>query len=184
MLWHARTSQARPTAPQAMPTPAQLAALGPVLCLARVQPGGALAGWAQAARSEVACDVEREGPCEAIHFVDARERPCWRLYLLPDSDFLAWDALIAGLRTRAGRAWHAARGHRLERRLHAERWSATVLCLRTTWSHADAGTALAADRTSVSPLGLSIALRIARTEGIELDAPHNTDCCCQHHAWR
>ena len=184
MLWHARTSQAPPTAPQAMPTPAQLASLGPVLCLSRVQPGGALAGWAQAARSEVACDVEREGPCEAIHFVDARERPCWRLYLLPDSDFLAWDALIAGLRRRADRTWHAARGHRLERRLHAERWSATVLCLRTTWSHADAGTALAADRSSISSLGMSIALRIARTEGIELDAPHNTDCCCQHHAWR
>ncbi|KGQ18504.1 Hemin transport protein [Lysobacter dokdonensis DS-58] len=132
----------------------------------------------------MACAVEREGPCEAIHFVDLRGRPCWRLYLLPDSDFLAWDALIAPLRKRVDRAWHAARGHRLERRLHVERWSATVLSLRATWSHVDERLALAADRCFVSPLGLSIAHRIARNEGIPLDAPNSTDCCCAHHAWR
>src|SRR5690349_14682324 len=98
MLWHARTSQAHQALQQALPTPAQLASLGPVLCLSRVQPGGSLAGWAESSRCEVACTVEPDGPYESIHFLDARGRPTWRLYLLPDSDFLAWDALVAQLR--------------------------------------------------------------------------------------
>jgi len=39
--------------------------------------------------------VTSEGPREWIECVDHRGRLCARLYLLPDTDYLAWDALLA-----------------------------------------------------------------------------------------
>lgn len=174
MMWHARTSQESKQAPQALPTSRQLASLGPVLCVYRVQPGGALSGWAQATRAEVVCRVDCDGPCESVHFFDALGRSCWRLYLLPDSNFLAWDALTALLRARRDGARHAARWHRLDWRALREHWRADVLTLHDTAAPDDA---LGAHRTEISPFGHSIAGRIARREGFANDAVH--DCCCR-----
>lgn len=173
MMWHARTTKDSTAAPQALPTSRQLASLGPVLCVYRIQPGGALSGWAQAARSEVVCRVDCDGPCESVHFFDAHGRSCWRLYLLPDSDFLAWDSLTALLRARADGARHAARWQRLDWRAPWEHWRADVLSL----CDADgADQSIAAERTAISPFGHSIAARIARREGFAAEVH---DCCCR-----
>lgn len=175
MMWHARNSQ-ESQAPRPLPTSAQLASLGPVLCLYRVQPGGALSGWAQAARCEAVCRVDCDGPCEAIHFFDAQGRGCWRLYLLPDSDFLAWDALTARMPARTDCARFGARWYRLDWRLQREQWRADVLNLHVAASD-DAS--IGAQRSAVSTFGHSIAARIARREGLANDV---LDCCCQHHS--
>ena len=42
--------------------------------------------------------IGAEGPREWIDCMDAQGRPCARLHLLPDTDYLAWDALLAGSR--------------------------------------------------------------------------------------
>jgi hypothetical protein len=39
--------------------------------------------------------ITSEGPREWIECVDCRGHLCARLYLLPDTDYLAWDALLA-----------------------------------------------------------------------------------------
>jgi hypothetical protein len=40
--------------------------------------------------------ITSEGPREWIECVDRHGHLCARLYLLPDTDYLAWDALLAG----------------------------------------------------------------------------------------
>lgn len=149
-----------------LPQPRQLAALGAVLCLSRSRSGNVLAGWAQAARAEVSCTCDSDGLREALSFLDREGRCCWRLYLLPDSDFLAWEQLSARLPQRppchpAGIAERLRQ--RLANRLQSGHWQASVLRLHAlagTW-----GTALATSLVPLSELGLAIARRIARDEG-------------------
>jgi hypothetical protein len=45
--------------------------------------------------------ITSEGPREWIECVDRRGRLCARLYLLPDTDYLAWDALLTNCKTMA-----------------------------------------------------------------------------------
>lgn len=84
----------------ALPSTAPLAALarrwhglGPVLWLWRAAPGhaadlGAVAGWNCIHR------IEPDGICEALRFYRDDGRELARLYLLPDSDYLAWEQLL------------------------------------------------------------------------------------------
>ena len=84
----------------ALPATAPLAALarrwhglGPVLWLWRAAPGhaadlGAVAGWNCIHR------IEPDGICEALRFYRDDGRELARLYLLPDSDYLAWEQLL------------------------------------------------------------------------------------------
>lgn len=170
-----------------MPSPLQLAALGPVLCLYRTRPGGELSGWAEATRAAVVCEVDSEGLCECVWFYDRSDHCCWRLYLLPDSDSLAWEYLVAGLPvqplpTRDGgigqRLWS-----RLAQRLRGERWQASLLRFHLPRTGPGFGCVqemlLAATLTTVSPLGAATARRLAKAEGLEDQAPLD-DCCCQH----
>lgn len=92
---------------------AALALLGPVLHVDAHAPGAPAhlpdgAPWP--ARSElvglvcathVAASVrlDSDGPGEALHFLDGHGGPLASLWLLPDSDFLVWEALIAHLPT-------------------------------------------------------------------------------------
>lgn len=67
-------------------------ALGPVLWLWRAADGRAadlsvVAGWNCVHR------IEPDGICEALRFYRADGREQARLYLLPDSDYLAWEQL-------------------------------------------------------------------------------------------
>jgi hypothetical protein len=68
-------------------------ALGPVLWLWRARSGHAadlstVAGWNCVHR------IEPDGICEALRFYRDDGRELARLYLLPDSDYLAWEQLL------------------------------------------------------------------------------------------
>lgn len=157
-----------------LPRPAQLAALGTVLCLYRARAGAELVGWRHARGVAAHLDVDSDGVLESLRFYDRQQHCCWRLYLLPDSDFVAWDMLLSALPTAqdasdggvAERLWRRVAG-----RLRGDGWHARALRL-----HAADG-ALAASVASVSPLGASIARRIARLEAAEGDVLVD-DCCC------
>ena len=163
-----------------LPRAQQLAALGTVLCLYRPQQGGELSGWAQAARVESRTGVDSDGLRESLLFFDAEGRCCWRLYLLPDSDFLAWDRLLASLPCRDEIEASIGVGERLWRRLagrlHGEHWQARILTLHAV-SAAVAQPVLAASLAAVSPLGAATAQRIAQAEGAD-GGIHADDCCC------
>lgn len=169
----------------ALPCPQQLAALGTVLCLYRPQQGGELSGWAQSVRAEAQVGVDSDGLRESLSFFDRDGRCCWRLWLLPDSDFLAWDRLLASLPNRGvavpgdgigERLWQ-----RLARRLTSDSWRACVLRLHAM-PPAPALRVLAASPAALSALGVGIAREIARAEGAEIGTAGlndaGDDCCC------
>ncbi|WP_395788504.1 hypothetical protein [Aquimonas sp.] len=81
-----------------------LAALGPLVCLHRrfdqrqlaIDAAPLLAGL----RLQVQAEIDSSGPREALRFVDAHGVAVCQLCLLPDSDFLAWERLLALLQQR------------------------------------------------------------------------------------
>lgn len=77
----------------ALPAPERLAAVATVLCVHPRRQRDVLAGWLAAREARRLGD----GASEALSFRDAAGRECWRLYLLADSDFLAWDDASAAL---------------------------------------------------------------------------------------
>lgn len=172
----------------ALPTPRQLAALGAVLCLHRAQSGGALGGWAQAVRAEVAHGVDSDGVHGEIRFVDRDGRCCWRLFLLPDGDFLAWDRLCATL-PRCDAGGDAPVAERLWRRLATRLrggWSADVLRLHAlplAPGFSQAPMLLAASLGVLSHTGVAFAHRLLAAEGVPADALATAaaadDCCCR-----
>lgn len=169
----------------ALPQPQQLAALGTLLCLFRPQHGSELSGWTQAVRAETCAGMDSDGLRESVSFFAADGRCCWRLYLLPDSDFLAWDRLQARLPCSgesepacalADRLWK-----RLAGRLFGDGWRASVLRLHAL-SEGGARPVLATSLAPVSSFGLSVARRIACVEGAEGDVSVD-DCCCARSAF-
>lgn len=177
-----------------LPTPSQLAALGAVLCLHRPQSGGELAGWAQAVHAEVRSALDSDGVREELVFSDRDGRCCWRLCLLPDSDFLAWERLCAALtpcdaRSDLAPAATAGIGERLwtrlADRLRGERWQTCVVRLHSLRCSPGFGLVeqpvLAASLAMLSSLGQSVAQRIARDEGADADGLRD-DCCCHQAA--
>jgi len=162
----------------------QLAALGTVLCLYRPQHGSELSGWAHAVRVESCTGVDSDGLRESLVFFDAEGRCCWRLYLLPDSDFLAWDRLLASLPCRDEVDAAIGVGERLWRRLagrlRGEHWQACILRLHAVPA-AVAQPVLAASLAAVSSLGAATAQRIAQAEGADGNIRVD-DCCCAQSA--
>lgn len=160
----------------AWPTPAQLAGLGTVLCLYRGD-GSELSGWQQAVSVHACHGVDSEGVHESLCFMDERGRCVWRLYLLPDSDFLAWDRLLAQLPQRPAVSEQGNVGERLWRRLAGHlgghRWRVCALQLHAV----EQGSGLAASLATLSTLGSATARRIARLEGADGD-PALDACCC------
>ena len=165
-----------------LPRVQQLAALGKVLCLYRAQQGGELSGWAHAVRVESRTGVDSDGLRESLVFFDADGRCCWRLYLLPDSDFLAWDRLLASLPCRDEAEASVGVGERLWRRLagrlRGEQWQACILKLRAVPA-AVAQPVLAASLAVISPLGAATAQRIAQAEGADGNLRVDECCCAQ-----
>lgn len=180
--------------PDALPTPQALAALGTVLCVYRSRrgdgQGGELGGWQQAVSAESWCGIDSDGWQECLQFRDRDGACCWRLYLLPDSDFLAWERILQAVSrvdaphgacrdcgplhddNVAGRLWR-----RLSHRLAGERWQVSALRLHALPASRAAGQlaarpagsgALAASLATVSPLGAEMLQRIARWEDIDL----------------
>ncbi|HYG07393.1 MAG TPA: Hemin transport protein [Stenotrophomonas sp.] len=149
-----------------MPHPGQLAALGVVLCLYRPELGPELEGWRRARKLSACQHVDSDGLHERLAFADAQGQCCWQLCLLPDSDFLAWDRLLAGVPA-APQACAAGIAERLWRRLacrlRGESWQGKVVRLRAA---GPLGMTLAAQVATPSPLGLQVARRWHRGEGI------------------
>ena len=163
----------------ALPRPSELSALGAVLCLYRVQQGGELAGWSQAVQACVCSGRDSDGLREQLLFFDHEGRCCWRICLLPDSDFLAWDELAAKLSavTRTHRS--GGIGERLWRGLagclQGERWQGSILRLHALADtvadpHGGEGAALAMSQATLSPLGAATARHVAREEGVDADS--------------
>ncbi|KAB7769037.1 hypothetical protein [Xanthomonas maliensis] len=165
-------------APVVLPRPAQLAALGAVLCLYRPALGDPAAGWRQAFTAATQRVLDSDGVHESLWFFDAQGQPCWRLCLLPDSDFLQWDRLLARLPELTAERLPDGVGERLWRRLagrvRGDTWRATAVRLRQTQDRAQS---LSLDPVGVSPLGAEISARIARLEGIDGHVAID-DCCC------
>ncbi|UNK41726.1 Hemin transport protein [Luteimonas sp. S4-F44] len=153
------------------PTPAQLATLGTVLCLHRPGAASELGGWARARRVEVHRALDGDGMRESLLFFDADDACCWQLHLLPDSDFLAWDALVERYpldrSPQAGLAERLWRG--LAQRLWAGGWQASVLrfhAITPACTTIDGAAMLVASLAEISPLGADCARQIIRAHGI------------------
>lgn len=174
----------------ALPRPTELAALGAVLCLYRAQPGGELGGWSQAVHARACSGVDSDGLRGRVLFFDRDGRCCWRLRLLPDSDFLAWEEMAARLPAATEGPQQGGLGERLWRglagRLHGERWQGSILRLHALAMPRQglrASGVLAASLASPSALGAVTARRIAREEGAEACAiAAIDDCCCRQAA--
>lgn len=188
MTPHAASTMPTQDVAARLPTPRQLAGLGTVLCLYRSGPGGELAGWSRAVRAEACAALDSDGMHECVAFHDADGECCWKLYLLPDSDFMAWERLSMALPVRSAQDASAAGvGERLLRRLAGRvrggQWQGSVLRLHALCvapgmpSHS----VLAASLASVSSLGAAAARRIARSQGADADALTD-ECCCQRAA--
>ena len=88
-----------------------LVALGPVLHVDCLPAGGSvhlverapwparseLVGLACARRVAASVALDSDGPRECLHFLDDAGTPVTSIWLLPDSDFLAWERLIDSL---------------------------------------------------------------------------------------
>lgn len=172
--------EAATRSPSSLPRPRQLAELGTVLCLYRPQDGGELAGWMRAVRVESDAGMDSDGLYESLLFFDRRDECCWRLFLLPDSDFAAWDRLVSRLPSyhretatqgMAERLWRRVAG-----RLAGNAWR---LCALRLHALAPGGESplLVAGPAAVSPLGVATARRVARQEGADGEVRVD-DCCC------
>jgi hypothetical protein len=148
-----------PFSPLLACTPTALAALGPLLCLHVDGDPHLLSGWRRARSLIASVHLDSDGPCEALRFFDATGVCCWQLHLLPDSDFHAWERLLARLPTADAAPLPRADAWTWRRR-PAPHWRACALRLHAL----DGGPSrlLAAADTRLSPLGHACAGRIAR----------------------
>ena len=104
--------------------------------------------------------IGAEGPREWIDCMDAQGHPCARLHLLPDTDYLAWDALLAGSRLLPAAPWRAERivcRAASAMLVHFRRRCVGALQLLETMPLAQ-----------VSALGRGIASEVARAAAVEL----------------
>ena len=157
-------------------------ALGPVLCLhpARhwpMQPPPPAAPWplqpallgllcASSARHAV--EIDREGPCEWLAFLESTGRPSFALGLLPDSDLLAWEGLVAALQP--GASADASWSFRCERWRNrwrdAGRWRGS--CARLAEAGGAGPGRIGLRRVEVSAYGRRCALNLALRFGADL----------------
>jgi putative heme degradation protein len=148
-----------------------LARLGPLLCLYPDCQTHVLAGWAGAVAVQPAVRIDSDGPQESLVFLDATSRPCWQLYLLPDSDYLAWDAVVAQLHAVRSLPNSNAPASRAEpcirRGIGNPVWRACALRLHAMAENS-APDNLAAANAALSEAGRRAAERIARGSGTRL----------------
>jgi hypothetical protein len=125
-------------------------------------------------RVEACAGLDGDDVHECLRFLDRDGRCCWRLYLLPDTNFLAWDRLLARLPACSASVWAEEARHGLLRRLIDRlcnrHWCACIVRLHRIRSGAASSSGpralLAASVACVSPLGLDAARSIARGEGL------------------
>lgn len=170
-------AQPRCTPIRTLPDAAELADLGPVLCVWRSDLGGELDGWACARSAHAGALIHADGVLEWIVFRDPLTRACWRLYRMPDSDADAWQRVSRrlacdgdGLRRVSQRCplWR-----KVYRHVAGERWCSSVLDFHAAWI--DGQRALGATLRIASTHALPTvaqALRHARSRCTLIDVPH------------
>jgi len=135
----------------------------------------ALSALAHCTAATAHTQVTPHGPREWLGFRDADGETQAKLFLLPDTDYLAWDEMTAASdlapTTMEPLRWHAHTAFLRQAfaRLGAP-WHARLLTFdhrRLPWLH----TLGAQPPLRISLLGLDIARAIARTEGAELASP-------------
>ncbi len=136
-----------------------LSALGPLLCLHAPPDSHLLNGWRRARSLLAHIRLDSDGPHEALHFFDADGFDCWRLCLLPDSDFLAWERLLATLPVHVD---SVVAGRRIwgNKRTAQPHWQACALRLHAV-SDPEGSPQLATADVVLSVLGRRCAQRIA-----------------------
>lgn len=152
--------------------PEALSALGPLLCLHGAADAHLLSGWSRAQRLLAQVRLDSDGPSEALHFFDEAGTGCWRLYLLPDSDFHAWERLLSRLPVQAETVPSWRQFWSGKRRI-APQWHACALRLHVV-ADTRGDVRLAATDVGLSRLGQACAQRIARQAGVAgsaFDAP-------------
>ena len=119
--------------------------------------------------------ITAHGPREWVSFHSASGSVDARLYLLPDSDVLAWDEMIPGLRMTCAGAQHdeaPTHANFLRRALarFGQRWQARLLEFRSSprpWLHVlDAQAPL-----KISLLGIELAGHVVRDQNAEWISP-------------
>lgn len=108
----------------------------------------------------IACAITTEGPREWIDCLDGQDLPCARMHLLPDTDYLAWDAL-------AGCGHPIAELKTTTSALEGSPVSARMLRFRT-YPLAGLRVLAADDAGTLSRLSRDLAGRIARDEVLPL----------------
>jgi hypothetical protein len=135
----------------------------------------ALTTLARCAYANAHVQVTSHGPREWLSFRDAEGTALAKLYLLPDTDYLAWDEMIAatGLAppTKEPANWHA---HAAFLRTALARLGAAWQARPITFEHQSLpwlATLGARAPLKLSLLGLELARLIASSEGAELLTP-------------
>jgi hypothetical protein len=135
----------------------------------------ALAALTRSVGATAHCAVTPNGPREWLCFQDSAGTSCAKLFLLPDTDYLAWDEMTAASHiappVRPAQPWHA-HGAFLRGALArlGSGWRARVLTFelkRMPWLR----TLAARPPLRISLFGFEIARSIASDEGAELVSP-------------
>lgn len=142
------------------------ARVGPLLCL---YPGnmGEVTGWRNARDVCAESCVDSDGVRESLRFLDDEGRSCLRLFLLPDSDYAAWESLRSQLPCIASEGRTKVCASCVLQRLctrGSERggWKSSLLRIATGVGDRSATLGWAA----VSEIGRGIARRISIAEGV------------------
>ncbi len=140
-----------------------LAGVGPLLCLYPSR-GGELSAWRSATAVCAESCVDTDGVRESLRFLDAGGRSCLRLFLLPDSDYGAWESVRARLPCVAGESRsRVCAACTLYRLCTGEcGWQASLLRVMPGAGERGASLGWAA----VSEIGRGLARRIALAEGV------------------
>lgn len=160
-----------PHVPMAALPARALAGVGPLLCVFPSDQRSELNALRHASQVCAECCIDDDGIRESLRFTDGDGSTCLRLFLLPDSDYTAWERLREGLPCVATEARSSACGRCSEfirclgRLLRGEGWMSSLLCIETG---IDSGPRIGA--AQVSRIGQEIARRIARAEGVPMPA--------------
>lgn len=121
-----------------------------------------LVGLACAARVVAGVRLDSDGPGEGLYFLDERDTPLASLWLLPDSDFLTWEALVSHLPAMQlpEQAWQCSQCHASRGRARV-RYFECIRVMRGAWLDA-------AIPARLSSIGQERARQLARAVGASL----------------
>lgn len=146
-----------------------LAGVGPVLCVFPDSERNELNALRRASQICAECCIDDDGIRESLRLCDEAGSTCARLFLLPDSDYTAWERLREGLpcvasESRASACEKCVHFVRcLGRMLRGSGWKSSLLKIEPGRREQPCVSAV-----NISRIGREFACRIARAEGAPL----------------